>query len=342
MPSSHYIDDSDLNSEGGHGGQDEDISRRPRDLVAPRVIAKLAQRTDYHALVYFSVHMTLIVIGGAACWYSYNSTYYWPLLVVQATIIGFLFSPLHELAHFTACKTKWLNETLLWVVALIYVIPPYYFRYFHLGHHRYTQIPGKDTALVLPEPANIPQYLWYCLGLWFWWRNLGWAFKHAFGIVHSASSTYVPSSKRHLLHRESRIVISVYVLLIVVSIYFDFLEVLLIGWIVPRFLGEPVQRLIRVAEHVGCEESSDLTRNTRTTITNCWVNFIAWRMPYHAEHHLYPNVPFHALAELHHFTKDKVIVEPQGYCVGQWKIVRWLMQNHSGGAGVGVKHRSML
>ena len=82
-------------------------------------------------------------------------------------VIGFLFSPLHECAHGTAFKTRWLNESALWITALVYIVPPYYFRYFHLGHHRYTQVQGKDPSLVLPEPANVGQYVWYCLGLWF-------------------------------------------------------------------------------------------------------------------------------------------------------------------------------
>ena len=44
---------------------------------------------------------------------------------------------------------------------------------YFLGHHRFTQVPGKDPSLVLvlPTPATFGQYLWYCAGLWFWWRN---------------------------------------------------------------------------------------------------------------------------------------------------------------------------
>ena len=80
-----------------------------------------------------------------------------------------------------------------------------------------------------------------------------------------------------------------------------------------------------MAEHVGCDESPDLLRNTRTTLTNRFVNAIAWQMPYHAEHHLFPNVPFHALRAVHALVGDRVVVEPRGYLAGQREIIRRLL-----------------
>ena len=100
---------------------------------------------------------------------------------------------------------------------------------------------------------------------------------------------------------------------------------LAVAWIAPRVAGEPIQRIIRVAEHVGCDESPDLLRNTRTTLTNGFVNTIAWQMPYHAEHHLFPNVPFHTLPAVHALVGDRVVVEPRGYLAGQREIIRMLL-----------------
>ena len=218
------------------------------------------------------------------------------------------------------------NETVLWITALVYIVPPYFFRYFHLGHHRFTQVPGKDPSLVLPTPATFGQYLWYCAGLWFWWRNLTWMVKHAFGFVHPVSATYVPVSRRGLMVLESRIMVLLYAALFALAVYFGFAWVLVVAWIAPRVAGEPVQRVLRVAEHVGCDESPDLLRNTRTTLTNRFVNAIAWQMPFHAEHHLFPNVPFHALPAAHDLVGDRVVVEPRGYLAGQWQIIQHLLE----------------
>jgi fatty acid desaturase len=252
------------------------------------------------------------------------------MFLLHAFVIGFLFSPLHECAHSTAFKSRWLNETVLWIVAIVYIVPPYYFRYFHLGHHRFTQVPGKDPSLVLPQPANFRQYLWYCAGLWFWWRNINWIIRHTFGSVHPSSADYVPKQRRGLMVLEARIMIMIYLFIVLNAWAGGFMSMLLVCWILPRFFGEPIQRIIRVAEHVGCAETPDLLDNTRTTLTSGFINALAWQMPYHAEHHLFPNVPFHQLPTLHKRVGKKVIVEKEGYIKGQQKIIA-MLKNSSGG-----------
>lgn len=305
-------------------------ARRPLDLIAPEKLKQLQRRTDIHGSSYFIVHFALIGVGAWLTWIAYATVWFAPVLLAHAFVIGFLFSPLHECAHGTAFKSRWLNETALWITAFVYVVPPYYFRYFHLGHHRFTQIPGKDPSLVLPEPASFRQYLWYCAGLWFWWRNITWMLKHFFGHVDPASAEYVPKSRIGLMIVEARILVPAYAILLAAGFYFGFAWQLFICWLLPRFLGEPVQRIIRVAEHVGCAETPDLLKNTRTTITNAFVNAIAWQMPFHAEHHLYPNVPFHALPALHRVVGQNVVIEGRGYLAGQKDIIRNLLARKAG------------
>ncbi|MFZ4677749.1 MAG: fatty acid desaturase, partial [Nodosilinea sp.] len=38
---------------------------------------------------------------------------------------------------------------------------------------------------------------------------------------------------------------------------------------------------------------------TRTTLTLWPLRWLMWNMPYHAEHHLYPSIPFQALPAAH-------------------------------------------
>lgn len=300
------------------------VGRRPADLVSRSELERLSERSDRIGLVYFVVHYALIALGGWLAWHFRLHPGFIPILLIHAVIIGFLFSPLHECAHGTAFRTRWLNEAALWITAVVYVVPPYYFRYFHLGHHRYTQVPGKDPSLVLPEPATFRQYLWYCAGLWFWWRNITWIIKHAAGRVDPSSAQYVPKARLHLMVLEARILVLIYAVIVIAAVATGLGTALLICWLLPRFLGEPLQRIIRVAEHVGCAESPELLENTRTTLTNSLVNAIAWQMPYHAEHHLFPNIPFHALPAVHRQVSTKVIVEPRGYLAGQCRIIAML------------------
>jgi len=52
------------------------------------------------------------------------------------------------------------------------------------------------------------------------------------------------------------------------------------------------------------------------------VRFFAWNMPYHAEHHALPSVPFHALPMLHReLAADLKVVSP-GYLAVHREILR--------------------
>ena len=70
-------------------------------------------------------------------------------------------------------------------------------------------------------------------------------------------------------------------------------------WLLPVALGQPLLRAILLAEHTGCSEDDNPLTNTRTTHTWFLVRFLMWEMPYHAEHHRYPALPFFALAPAH-------------------------------------------
>jgi fatty acid desaturase len=70
-------------------------------------------------------------------------------------------------------------------------------------------------------------------------------------------------------------------------------------WLLPLAVGQPFLRFVLLAEHSGCSFSSDGTTNTRTTLTLWPVRWLMWNMPFHAEHHLYASIPFHALPSAH-------------------------------------------
>jgi fatty acid desaturase len=70
-------------------------------------------------------------------------------------------------------------------------------------------------------------------------------------------------------------------------------------WLLPVAIAQPLLRAILLAEHTGCTENDNPLTNTRTTRTLWPVRFFMWEMPYHAEHHRYPALPFFALASAH-------------------------------------------
>ncbi|MEM1299415.1 MAG: fatty acid desaturase, partial [Pseudomonadota bacterium] len=81
----------------------------------------------------------------------------------------------------------------------------------------------------------------------------------------------------------------------------------------PMLLGGPFLRAYLLAEHTFCPHVSNMLANTRTTFTNKLVRWLAWNMPYHAEHHAYPAVPFHKLPQFHALTRAHLGETQDGY-----------------------------
>jgi len=93
---------------------------------------------------------------------------------------------------------------------------------------------------------------------------------------------------------------------------------------VPALLGQPFLRLFLLAEHTGCAFDEDMLSNTRTTYTNAAVLLLTWRMPYHAEHHSFPSVPFHALVRVNALLPATRRVTAPGYLALHRQLLRQL------------------
>jgi fatty acid desaturase len=177
--------------------------------------------------------------------------------------MAFLFAPMHELSHGTAFRSRWLNEAVFRLVSFFYISPPVFFRYFHAAHHTYTQIRGKDPDIVLPGPASWGDYLYYVSSIPLWRRNAGWFFNHSRAASARAIAGTFLATSRACLPRGAGAPLPLRIVA-VASVALSTWAAL-IYWVIPRLMGEPAMRWMRVTEHVGCEYTPDLRRNTRTT-----------------------------------------------------------------------------
>ncbi len=286
---------------------------RVREQIIPRAnLKRLAKRNNYAGLLFLAFHFGVIACTGWLVYVSLGTMWVVPAIFVHGAMLATLFAPMHETAHGTAFRTLRLNEAVLWLCSLIYIFPPHWFRYHHAFHHTYTQVRRMDSAMVLPKPITLKQYLFYVSGLMVWKRNLSYLFGHALGRIDPAERSYAPEDQFPVLIRQARIMLVIYVAVgIVAFAYGSWAPV--IYWLLPRVAGECYARWIRVAEHTGCAEGSDPRVNTRTTLTNPFIRILWWNMPYHAEHHLCAYIPFHALPKLHLQVRDKVTVSSGGY-----------------------------
>jgi fatty acid desaturase len=243
----------------------------------------------------------------------------WPLfLLPQGILLAFLFTLSHECTHQTPFKSRALNEIVGHCIAVLMVLPFIWFRYFHLAHHKYTNDPDRDPELAGGgRPSTWRAYLIYLSGWGYWSGMLGALWTNAFG---TPQGSYLPKRQFPAMRAEARIILSLYVLA-ALSLFAS--PLVLWVWLFPLLLGQPILRLYLLAEHGHCPPVANMLENTRTTFTNRLVRFLAWNMPYHAEHHSYPNVPFHQLPALHEdmaaylkSTSDGYVAFTQDYARG--------------------------
>src|SRR5699024_11056425 len=162
----------------------------------------------------------------------------------------------------------------------------------HLAHHRHTQDPARDPELAEPKPQTLGQYLWVITGIPYWRAAVVNLYRLAAG--RTADMSYLPAREQRQAVREARLFVALYAALAVAGLTLIG-SVVLMYWLIPVVLGQPFLRLFLLAEHTGCSQTADGFTNTRTTLASAPLRWLTWNMPYHAEHHLYPAVPFHAL-----------------------------------------------
>jgi fatty acid desaturase len=277
--------------------------------ISTQDLKALSRPSDVLGLLHLGGHALLLLGTGAVVWGSRGEPWLPLAMLLHGVVLVFLFAPLHESIHRTAFASRWLNSATGYACGLILLLPPNYFRAFHLAHHRFTQDPAQDPELIEPKPATLVSWLVHVSGLPNWISNGKLLLRHAGGRV--TESFIAPRSRRAIVV-EARIYLAIYATGIALSLAFASPALVLL-WLGPVLLGQPFLRLYLLAEHTGCPETPDMLTNTRTTITNPFVRWLAWNMPFHVEHHAYPGLPFHALPEAHRRIRGRIVHLGRGY-----------------------------
>jgi len=232
----------------------------------------------------------------------------WPLLLpLQGIALIFLFTLEHECTHRTPFATPALNDWVGRACGFLLLLPFEWFRYFHLAHHRWTNIAGQNPELDGPKPQTLRQWITHVSGLPYWISEVKLITALALG---RGDAPYLPAPALPRIRREAQIMLVGYAL-VAASIFVT--PLLFWVWLLPAVLGQPFLRLYLLAEHGDCPQVANMFENTRTTFTTALMRFLAWNMPYHVEHHVYPAVPFHQLPQLHGAIKGHLKVTADGY-----------------------------
>ena len=268
-----------------------------------------AQRSDLRGAVQLGAHLGLLTVLAVLVWRTWDSLLVVPAVVAYGVVLMFLFCALHECVHRTAFRSRWMADAVAAATGVVLILPSRWFRFFHTAHHRFTQDPARDPELVGAKPLTRARIVWHGLGVAYWASALAMLARLAVG---RSVAAYVPASQARKVVSQARLQVVLYAAVAGASAITASTAAIRL-WLLPAVVGQPFLRALLLAEHDGCPLVDDATSNTRTTITNRAVRFLAWNMPFHAEHHAQPSIPFHQLPALHAAIGDRLQMVGDGY-----------------------------
>jgi fatty acid desaturase len=292
----------------------------PRSILPVAVLQSLNTRSQVKGLIQLIAHFAILGISGY--FWGTNFDHNWAIAIPALVIYGFgfaaMFAPLHECSHRTAFESNVFNDGVCWVAGLLSLYNSAFFRRYHKWHHRYAQDAEKDPELGDGVPQTWSDYLLTLSGLPWWWGKLKTHMHVALGQLDRYP--FIPEKARAEVICSTRLQLAVYGGAIAIS-FIAHQPWFIFYWLFPLFVGQPILRFILLAEHTGCSHEPNPLTNTRSTQTLFPLQFILWNMPFHAEHHLYPSIPFHQLPAAHQQLRQYFTHKDQGYFAVNQHIV---------------------
>lgn len=298
--------------------------------ISPSILQGLIKKNNQTALTRFALMYSLFISVGLGLVWSWNqSIILWiGFLLIFGMLVCSLFACQHECVHNTAFKTRQLNQIAAFITGLSYIYPSTIFRELHFTHHRHTHEPGLDPEIslggkVIPSVvSSLPFYLTWLSGLPLFLFKIGMTTVGALGMSEFMRKNVYPfirSEVRLKLMIECWLVLGLHlsILSLAIFVYNGFW-----GLFIGLLIGHCMLASYTAAEHNGLPHEGSILDKTRSIAAPSFVKFLMWNMPYHAEHHSYPAVPFHALPQLHEAMKDELKHKDQNHPKFHWMVFK--------------------
>jgi fatty acid desaturase len=293
---------------------------RQMRVVPAAVLKRLYARSDWAGAQQTLAHVALLVAGGALVLETRGTWWVLPALLLQAVFVNALFGAMHESVHYGSFKSRRAADLLAFFSGAAILNNAGFYRHYHMAHHRYTQDPARDPELVTSgTPRTWGNYLLRISAIPFFTLRFRDIVLFPFGF--RGDVTYIHDKAWPEVRRWGRWLLAFYAVLLLGSLALHS-DALLWVWLLPLLIGAPLLRLYLLCEHTLCPNSDDGFANTRTTLCNPLLRFLMWNLPYHAEHHLLPNIAFHHLPEAHEHLKPHLKFVARSYLQTNREIVR--------------------
>ena len=282
-------------------------------LIPGDRLAELRRRADGPSLRRLVVHAVALAITVGLVVASHGTWWLVPATVVLAALLASVFAPFHECTHRTAFASTRLNSWVVVVTGIVSGLSAASYRGFHLAHHRYTQDPARDPEILTAPETQAP---WPTTASR-WLRMITHADILAGKVKTMASAWLLPGAlpqdpDANVARRavaELRVAGTLWFGLLVAGLFGvpGALAIVAAFVLSHLFLGLWLQ-----SEHTGRGFDGSILARTRTVEAPALLRFFLWNMNYHAEHHAWPAVPWHALPRAYDLVRSRIDAAP-GY-----------------------------
>ncbi|WP_136440503.1 fatty acid desaturase [Pacificoceanicola onchidii] len=215
---------------------------------------------------------------------------------------------------------RWINETVLWVTSLIYMEEPLHRRFTHTNHHTHTWHVGKDSQMPFDTPMGFGGWLAEISGFALLRFHMQVFVSLALRRYSQTMRMVTPEAEFPKMTRNARIMLALYALIALSPFAGLWWPIWFLA--IPRVLGAPVMLLFTLIQHVELQENAPSILDSTRSFRGHWLSrFLYMNMNNHVEHHLYPNVPFHALPKLAEAVKDQVPEPDPGFVRTNWEVL---------------------
>lgn len=265
--------------------------------VSKELLAELGQRRDGPGLVLLGAQLALGVAGGALLVVAATPAAFAAGLLLSAVFQLSTFAILHECVHRTAFRSGWLNGLGAWLASFFQLMAPPLMRAFHFTHHRHTHDTERDPELGgLELMARWPRgvvWLGTMTGLPVLLARVLLLVVTALGGARLVP--FVQPQRRREVWLGSLTLVALHAAFVAAALA---LEPRLLRLYLAVPLAHALLSLYVTAEHRGLPGTGSILERTRSFDVGPGLRLVLWNMPFHAEHHAYPAVPFHALPRL--------------------------------------------
>jgi len=302
-----------------------------RSKVDPKLMAELMACSDWQGCKQALGHFGLWVGTGTLAYLAFRqiapTTWLWAvpatlaLLAVHGTVGSFMGgTACHELSHKTPFRTKAVNEFFHKLFAFFGWHDRVWYRPSHIRHHQATLYRDYDGEVVLPQRFYFHDWQFW-LGLVAWnpvgtWARIQYLWKCATGQFDQSWFRFVIPTENVELRRQhrqwARFVLVGHVALaaaFVATGHWFLIFIFNLGTHYCGWLGF----LCGAPQHYGLSPNvPDHRLSCRTFTCSRLVGFLYWNMQYHAEHHMFPAVPFFNLPRLRQAIAPDMPPAPHG------------------------------